>query len=120
MAHTVFHFAVGMAVGTAILLPAVYRRLKNNEATANPIRNWLIAAYGLGAWAVLPGALKRLGVADGWWMNVFLLHPLINRMKGGGVLVGEILLVFFFVLQYVTILVALRRRLNSGAGTPSS
>jgi hypothetical protein len=89
--------------------------LKNNAATAKPIRNWLIAAYGLGLWAVLPGALKRVGVADGWWMNVFLLHPLINRMKGGGVLVGEILLVFLFVLQYATILVAIRRRMTRDA-----
>jgi hypothetical protein len=112
MADTIFHIAMGMAAGTAILLPSVYRGLKNGEDTANPIRNWLIAAYGLGAWAVLPGMLKRLGVSEGWWMNLFLLHPLINRMKGGGVLVGEILVVFFFVLQYVTILVAIRRRMK--------
>jgi hypothetical protein len=111
MTNTVFHVAIGMAVGTGIFLPAVFRTLKNKQDAAIPIRNWLLAAYGLGAWAILPGALTRLGVADGWWMNVFLLHPLINRMKHGGALVGEILLVFLFVLQYTTILVAIRRRM---------
>ena len=115
MAHTIFHFAVGMAIGTAVLFPPVYRSLTGNGNAAKPMRNWLLAAYGLGTWAVLPGALKWLGIADGWWMNIFLLHPLINRFKNGGVLVGELLVTFFFVLQYVTVLIALRRRQKDGA-----
>jgi hypothetical protein len=77
----------------------------------------LLAAYALGAFAVVPGLLPNLGVpqriAAGWWMNLFLFHPLIDRARHGGVLVGEALIVTLFAAHYALVLSALwlaRRR----------
>jgi hypothetical protein len=67
-----------------------------------------------------PSLLRMAGVPEGvragWWMNVFVFHPLINQIKpGGGLLIGEVLILGVFAMQYallVLALVASRRQLR--------
>jgi len=42
-------------------------------------------------------------------MNLFFLHPLIDRWKPGGSLVGDTALLVLFATHYAVLLLALRR-----------
>jgi hypothetical protein len=42
-------------------------------------------------------------------MNVFLLHPLLDRMKHGGMVPGQIALAALFAAHYALLLAAIRR-----------
>jgi len=76
----------------------------------------LITAYALGLFAIIPGILRFVGMPEhmcnGWWMNVFIFYPVINKLKPGGMLVGEALVILCFALQYALLLAALRARLK--------
>jgi hypothetical protein len=42
-------------------------------------------------------------------MNLFLFHPWIDRVKSGGMLIGELGMVLCFTAQYTFLLLALKR-----------
>ena len=113
MAHSTMHFAVGLAAGTCILLPQVLAKIKAGEKTCKAIEKLLTCAYILAGFSVIPNILRHSGFPDsfcsGWWMNIFLLNPLLDKLKPGGMLIGEILIVLFFVLHYSIIIAALLR-----------
>ena len=113
MAHSAMHFTIGLAVGTAAFLPSVARALRRRDAVAPALARWIGASWALALFAIVPSLLRHLGVPDrvcsGWWMNVFLFHSFANRWKAGGMLIGELGVAACMTLQYVVLLVALRR-----------
>ena len=108
--HASFHFFLGAAVGMAVLVPGVWSAARDRRPLAKPILRWLLAAYAVGFWAVVPNILGHLGVphgiCDACWMNIFLLHPLIDSLQDGGKLLGEIGMTMIFCAQYVVIVTA--------------
>jgi hypothetical protein len=119
MAHSTFHFSLGLAVGMLALLPGLLGRMKRKERLSPAVARWLFVAYSIGMFAIVPNLLRRVGIPDavctGWWMNIFLFHPLIDRVKDGGVLIAEVMVLGCFGLQYLLILVMLKRRLRRGS-----
>jgi len=113
VAHSAIHFAVGMAVGSAVAARPLARAWFSGGAIAGRLAQWLALSYALGLYAVVPALLRRAGVpawvCEGWWMNVFLLHPLITALMAGGSVVGPTVLGMSIASQYTVLLVALRR-----------
>jgi hypothetical protein len=116
VAHPLFHFGIGLAVGTAAILPSIAGKIRSGDRMAPWLGKRLITAYALGVFAVVPGLLHLAGlpgfICNGWWMNVFIFYHLMNKLKPGGMLGGEVLAVSCFALQYVLLLAALRTRLK--------
>lgn len=118
MAHAAFHFAAGLVVGMALQAPATRRAWKENRPLAPAMRRWLVTSWGTGLWAIIPSLLRYAGMPEsfcnGWWMNLFLLHPLINRWSHHATIIGGSGLVACLVLQYIVILAAIKyKRDNS-------
>jgi len=113
MAQSTLHFAVGMAVGTAAAAPSLVRRIRGRRRTARCFLRWFALSYGLGFVAVIPSLLRHAGVARElcmrWWMNVFFLFPLIDRLQPGGMVLGEAAVLMLFGLQYVAMLLLIGR-----------
>jgi hypothetical protein len=111
MAHSAMHFGVGLAIGAAAGLPMLRRALK--DKTSLESAKWLATTYAIGGLAVLPSLLGLLGVPEAitsaWFMNIFLLHPVIDHLKSGGKLIGETLIVSCFFSQYAIMLFLLFR-----------
>ena len=103
-AHITLHFALGIATGTAIILPLLVRTLRLRRPLAPVCTRWIAWSYAIGVWAVMPSILRRLQIPETICshpvMNIFLLHPLIDWLRPGGMLIGELGIVFFFALQY--------------------
>jgi hypothetical protein len=112
VAHSIFHFAFGVFLGTAIGLRSVIVSLCAKSRLSWPTARLLLLSYGLGALAVFPNVLRRMGYPDwfcqGWWMNICLFHPMIDRIRPGGMLIGELVFVACFIFQYMLLLYALR------------
>ncbi|MFC1452492.1 hypothetical protein ACFLSJ_04010 [Verrucomicrobiota bacterium] len=117
MAHSTLHFSVGMIAGSAVAFHVLARAWRAGRGLARAFAAWLLVSYALGVFAVVPGLLRRLGVpdsiCDGWWMNVFLFYPLINRVKPGAMTSGPIALAACFGAQYVILLAALRKLMRA-------
>jgi len=113
MAHSAMHFVIGLAAGTAVLLPSVVKAARRNDRLAPAFAKWIAISWALGLLAIVPSLLRGLGVpaavCSGWWMNLFLFHPLADRLKPGGMLVGELGVALLLTLQYVLLLLALQR-----------
>ena len=113
MAHAALHFSVGMVTGMGVLAPRVLRALRARAPTAAAIRQWVVAAWLLGVYALVPSFLPHIGlptaVCDGWWINVFLFHPLLNVLIPRGTLLGELTLLACLAFQYACVLAALIR-----------
>ena len=111
MAHSAMHFAIGLAVGTAAFLPSLVKAARRNGKRAPAFARWIGISWALALFAVVPNLLRGFGVPDaicsGWWMNVFLFHPLADRLKSGGMLIGELGIALLLTLQYVLLLAAL-------------
>jgi len=110
---TSFHFGIGMAIGTACALPRLARAWHDDRPLTAAFRQWFLFSYGLGLWAIAPNLLRRLGAPEALAthpaMNIFLLHPLINHSMRGGVLRGAVLVGSIAGLQYLLMLLAIRR-----------
>lgn len=110
-----FHFSAGVAVGTISMLPAFVARWRRGEKLARFLGRRILAAYALGAFAVFPGVLDNIGVPlsiiEGWWMNIFLLHPILNMMipGGRGLLWGEVVVAMCSILMYALLLLGIWR-----------
>lgn len=112
MAHSTIHFAFGMVLGSYGPVRALLRSRTAGQPLAAGFRRWLLLSYALGAVAVIPNLLRRAGVpgavCEGWWMNVFLLHHLLDIPPFTGRRVGEFLIAALFLLQYTALLGAIR------------
>ncbi len=126
MAHTALHFAIGLAVGSAVAAPSVLRALAGRPQTASllPLTRMVLLAWTLGLWAVVPNILRALGMPEsfcgGWWMNVFLLHPTLDRLVAGGTLIGGILLAAVLAGQYGLIVLAIALARHRAVSAPSA
>lgn len=121
MAHSILHFSTGLALATAAYIPSLTRMFSRNLPHKSTITgNFLASSYAAGIFAIIPALLHRIGLpawfCDGWWMNIFILHPLIDKLKNGGLLLGELLFAGCLVFQYAVLMYALysiKRTANS-------
>lgn len=113
MAHSALHFSAGLVTGMAVLVPAVFEAFRSGASLSRAVRRWVAVSWVLGLFAIVPSLLHHIGVppvvCNGWWMNVFFLHPLINSLSRGGDLVGGATLVACFTVQYAAVLAAIAR-----------
>ncbi len=123
MAHSTLHFSLGMVIGSAAAAPRLMRALAGREKLSDAFRFWFGASYAAGLFAAFPGVLRRFGVpdavCDGWWMNVFILYPLLNELKPGGMTMGPLVMGALMGCQYIALVAALAwclRRQKSAAG----
>lgn len=114
MAHAALHFAVGLAAGMAVQAPALRRAWDQGRELAPAVMRWLLVSWGLGFWAIIPSLLRYAGVpagfCNGWWMNLFLFHPLINHFGPHGTIIGAALFVAGFSFQYAVLVAAIRMK----------
>ena len=112
MAHVAFHYALGLGLGTLAVLPVVGGRFIEGRPVSRPLGTLLVASHGLGLFAVVPNILRQAGAPEklcsGWWMNLFLGHPLLDQVMTGGMLVGVGVILACSLLQYGVLLAALR------------
>jgi hypothetical protein len=113
MAHSAIHFSVGLAAATVAALPPLARAWRRGEPLAGRFRSWFGWSLALGTFAVAPALLGRLGVpeavCESGWANVFLFHPLINRLKPGGETMGPLMLGAGLAFHYLVLLAAVLR-----------
>ena len=113
MMHSTLHFSLGMLVGTALTCRPLLAAWKRGARVAPRLRRWLVVAYGLGLYAIVPNLLRRAGVAhavcEGWLMNIFLFSPALNRLMQGGTISGPFIMGALVAAQYVILLQAVRR-----------
>lgn len=120
MAHSAMHFSLGMIVASAFSLPPLVRAWQRGRLLSGAFLRWFVLSGAMGAYAVLPGVLRRCGVpdrvCDGWWMNVFLFYPWLNRVKPGAMTSGPLLLGLCLALYYGVLVAAIvtQRRRNNG------
>lgn len=111
MADATLHFAAGLAVGMALQSPGIRRAWSNGPSLAPAMVRGIALSWGLGFWAIIPSLLHHAGFPEtftgGWWMNLFMLHPLINRWGPHATIIGGAALVGCFAFQYAAILGAL-------------
>lgn len=116
MAHSSLHFAFGMSLGSLVTVPPLLCAWARREPLSAKFRNWFLASYAAGSFAVIPGVMRRLGVSDavcdGWWMNIFLLYPAINHIKDGGMTMGPLLMGGILGVQYLALIIALAVQLR--------
>jgi hypothetical protein len=113
MMHSSLHFAAGVWLGILLFLPTVYKKLKANKRVADTIGLLILSSYALGLLAIAPSFLRQMGypeeVCASPLMNIFLLHPLFDKIFSGGMLKGEIAMILAFVAQYLLILWAIKK-----------
>lgn len=118
MTESVFHFAVGLAIGTAAFLPALVRHFRVRDRMSGFFARWFVVAFGLAGFSTIPGLLVRIGLPDrfltAWWMNIFVFHPFLNSIKKGGFVVGTAIMLACAALMYVALLLAIAQRRRSG------
>lgn len=124
MAHANLHMAAGMVVGTAITVWPVARAWLGRAPLARPVGRMLVAAYALGVWALVPNLVTAAGgpagIHEAVWANVFVGHALIDRREGGGLLVGQAVMVALLAFQYAVLVAALVRAARRGRGASRS
>lgn len=113
MAHAALHFAAGMTAGMVLLAPRLKQAWQTRTRLYDAVKWWILAAWGLGFAAIIPSLLRYAGlpesVCSGWWMNVFLFHPLINWLLPQNLILASFIFGSLIALQYLVILAALRR-----------
>jgi hypothetical protein len=113
MAHAALHFAIGSTLGLALAAPQLRQAWQTGKRLGPATLRCLGLSWGIGILAVVPSLLRYAGVPEsscaGWWMNVFVLHPLLNRLLPPCTLVGTAAFAGTFVAQYALILAAMVR-----------
>lgn len=113
MIHVTVHFALGMAVGMVLSAPRLARAWRGGCPVARHAARMLAWAYGIGLFAVVPNVLLNLGlppaVCSGWWMNLFMLHPLIDQLGHGAAVTGQAACGLLFAAQYALLVLAVHR-----------
>ena len=99
-------------------VPFLWRAWRRRAPLNGVFLLWFAASYGLGAYAAVPNLLRKLGCPEAlcshWLMNVFLLHPLLNRLRPGGMLIGELVIIAILTAQYGGMLLAILRARRAG------
>lgn len=120
MAHANLHMAAGMVVGTAVTLLPVARAWLGGAPLARPVGRMLVAAYVVGVWALIPNLVTAAGgpagIHEAVWANVFVGHAVIDRREGGGLLIGEAVMVAMLAFQYAVLVLALVTAARRGRG----
>ena len=121
MASSAIHFSIGMAVTGLAILPRLVRTWKQRgDKMAARLRSWLLLSYAVGLFAVVPNILRRAGMDEAIcasaWMNVFLLHPLVDRVVSSGRSLGPVMVALIFAAQYGVLLAAAARASRMRAG----
>lgn len=102
-----------MLVGSAIGGRRLLVRWIEGRRLAGAFLWWFGWCYGAGLFAVAPTFLRRLGFpegfCDGWWMNLFLFHPLIDHWLPKGRVVGGGLIILMAAAQYALLILAIHR-----------
>ena len=97
----------------AATAPALLRAWRADAPVARPTARWIAASWALGFYALIPSFLRHWGapeaICGGWWMNLFVLHPLLERLGHRGPIWGGAALTACYILQYGVALLALRR-----------
>ena len=124
MSDRILHFGIGVLVGTVAYSPFLVRAWRRRELLSPCLLRLGLLSLGLGMWAVVPNLLRAAGLpaafCTGWPMNLFMFHHLIDKLHPGGALLGELLVMGCFALQYVLVLVALARVRRGVAGEAAS
>jgi hypothetical protein len=107
-----------MLVGSAYMLPRLWRKWKQDSPLAKTIGAWIIISALLGVYATLPSILRRISVDSewitSWWVNVFLFYPLIEKLNSPSIVLGELCTALTFATQYTIILLAIFRCIKKG------
>lgn len=111
MAHPIFHFSIILLLSMLIQGPWLFNKINDNTNVSDAITRFLIISYGFAVFSIIPNILGHLGAPDpfwtGWWMNIFIFHHIIDRIKNGGLLIGELLYLACFGVQYAILLITL-------------
>jgi len=103
----------------AVQAPRLKQAWTQGKDVAPTVLRWLAVSWSLGVWAIVPSLLRYAGVPEGFcngrWMNLFLLHPLINQFGPHGTIIGAVVFVIGFTFQYALILAAIARLPHKGA-----
>lgn len=102
-----------MVAGMTVLTPLLHRNWQSGRRLTPSVMRWLLTSWGAGIWAVIPSLLHYAGLPEsfsgGWWMNLFMFHPLINQHGPHATIIGAALMVVTFILQYTVIVAAIIR-----------
>jgi len=113
MAHAALHFSAGMVAGMVLLAPRLKQAWQTRSQLYAAVKWWILAAWGLGFVAIVPSMLKFAGLpapfCSGWWMNLFLLHPLLNYFLPQNLIVTSFIFGGLITFQYSVILAAILR-----------
>lgn len=114
MAHAALHFSIGLAAGMALQAPPLRKAWNRSQELAPAVMRWLLVSWALGTWAIIPSLLRYAGLPEafchGWWMNLFLFHPLINQLGPHGTIIGGVMFVTGFTFQYAMIVAAIKTK----------
>jgi hypothetical protein len=111
-AHVYFHFALGLLLGGFISFKKVLETCYHRRPLSPALAWWIGSTYCGGLFAIVPSVCRMAQLPEafcrGWWMNIFVLHPLVDQwMAGRGLLIGELLIIAIFGSQYMVILLAI-------------
>ncbi len=113
MAHAALHFAAGMTAGMVLMAPRLKRAWQTRTHLYAAVKWWVLAAWGLGFISIIPSLLRYAGLPEsfctGWWMNIFLLHPLMNWLLPQNLILASFIFEGLIALQYFIILASLFR-----------
>lgn len=113
MSSTILHMAIGMGAGTLIFARLPIRAFRGSDSPAKDLARWIAASWALGVFAAAPNFLAAAGLPyslfDGWWSNIFLFHHLIDLLKPGGDLIGQLAVSFCGAVQYTAIICVLAK-----------
>ena len=111
MAHSTLHFSLGWMAGTLVSIPSWFRMRRTGEALSRWFKKWFFWSFALGLFATAPGIFRWFGApdafCDGWWMNIFVIYPILNDIKPGGITLGPLLLGACLGAQYLLLVAAL-------------
>jgi hypothetical protein len=110
MAHSSLHFTLGWLLGSlAFFLSSLKLWIKGSASEW--FKRWYIWSLTAGIFATIPELLMTIGLpvafGTGWWMNIFLFHPLVDKLKPGAVTLGPLLMATCLGFQYLTLLIAI-------------
>lgn len=115
MAHAALNLGVGILAGTVW---GWGRARQKGQAPSRALGALLLRAYGLGLWALIPSLLRCIGlsvrVTGHPLMNLFFLHPILDRWQKSDTAVAALLLTGLFALHYVILVRAVLKISPSG------
>ena len=110
MAHSTLHFSLGWILGSLAFFVSSLQ-IWLNGCMSDWFKKWFAWSLAFGIFSVIPGVFILFGMpksfCTGWWMNIFVLHPLLDELKPGGITLGPLLLGACLGGQYMLIVAAL-------------